>query len=463
MTLMSKTVLALAGAVLLANSVAAFTPWGPLESWQTSDLDYGARPIQGGAELGGPKNLGEEWRINTPIITYGFDFSFLDYFGTNGVKAIDDAMGILNRLPAVSRTRPDLSEYLQDGNQRIKQSAQALNLFDLKSESLHILVEHMGLFSADTHVFDLRARLTIPNSPPCFFNYYVIGRNFDPITWEPSHYVNGVLYTYTIQDECPVRQVGDAVEVPVDPTAITPTAVSALTGLQVGGFYLGLTRDDVGGLRYLYRHDNYNNEILPADATMVQIQSPFTPVNIFATNTTATNTLALRGGVEHIKFIKTRFGSDLGTTFQPMLFTYNQLIVTNFHLVNQTVRRRITRPDIIFAAADITAPPAVPSLDRSVNFSTNGNVSVVNIAGPGNIAPQMLVTFNKVGPMLFNANPVFLDEQSATSGFVWGSFDGTTNDPVVYPQGSSIRALEAQVLDPSLINTNFGGGFNPTF
>ena len=30
--------------------------------------------------------------------------------------------------------------------------------------------------------------------------------------------------------------------------------------------------------------------------------------------------------------------------------------------------------------------------------------------------------------------------------FVWASFDGTTNDPVVYPDGKSIQNLEKQIL-----------------
>ena len=41
----------------------------------------------------------------------------------------------------------------------------------------------------------------------------------------------------------------------------------------------------------------------------------------------------------------------------------------------------------------------------------------------------------------------FLTEETAfKKGFLWGSFDGSTNDPIVYPQGTSIRQLEAQVL-----------------
>jgi len=463
MNLMSKTILGLVGAVVIAQSAGAFSLTGPIESWQTADLDYGARPIQGGAELGGPKNLGDEYRLNTPIITYGFDFTFLDYFGSNGVKAVDAAFAVYNKLPAVSRTSADLSEYLTEGNQRINQTAQALNVLDLKSHTMWLIIEHMGLMS-ETHTFDLRQRIPPPSAPACFFNYVVINRNFDPITFEPSHYVNGLLYTYQIQDLCPVRSVGDAVEIPVDPTGIVPTSVaSGISGIQFGGFYLGLTRDDVGGLRYLYRHDNYNNEVLPPGATATSQVSPWTPIGFGFTNVLATNTLALRGGIEKVSFVKTRYDSLFGTGFRPITYTYTIPIVTNFHLVNQTVRRTIFQPDILFTAADISAPPVYSATTRSISFVTNGATSVITTAGPGIIAPQMIVTFNKIGQFLFNSNPFFLDEETATPEFVWGSFDGTTNAPVIYPQGTSIRDIESQVLNPALVDTNVPGTYNPVF
>ena len=33
-------------------------------------------------------NLGEEYRWNSPIVTYTYDESFLSYFGSNGVVAV---------------------------------------------------------------------------------------------------------------------------------------------------------------------------------------------------------------------------------------------------------------------------------------------------------------------------------------------------------------------------------------
>ena len=71
--------------------------------------------------------------------------------------------------------------------------------------------------------------------------------------------------------------------------------------------------------------------------------------------------------------------------------------------------------------------------------------------GPGVINGPIVLSFNKLGPYFYNAGPfpggqTFLDQLSSFPGFVWGSFDGTTNDPVVYPIGTSIQDLERRVL-----------------
>src|ERR1700678_1262157 len=89
-----------------AQHACAFTLWGPSEVWQTPDLDYSnpagstrfyyffVEPGLDGRENGGPKNFGEGSRLTTPILTYGFDDTFLDYFGAQGVAAVDAAMQV---------------------------------------------------------------------------------------------------------------------------------------------------------------------------------------------------------------------------------------------------------------------------------------------------------------------------------------------------------------------------------
>jgi hypothetical protein len=115
----------------------------------------------------------------------------------------------------------------------------------------------------------------------------------------------------------------------------------------------------------------------------------------------------------------------------------------------------ITAPDILFTTADLTAgpgqPTAISALARSFpNFNTSQVAT--NQAGPGTIEPGIVVTFNNVGPVFINSGPYFLvgginysPDANSSYVFQWGSFDGTTNAPIVYPDTLSLASLEAQI------------------
>jgi hypothetical protein len=60
---------------------------------------------------GGVKNLTEEYRWNQSVITYGFDPTFVNYFGSNGVNAIEGAIAVFNSLPDVSSLSQNLDEF----------------------------------------------------------------------------------------------------------------------------------------------------------------------------------------------------------------------------------------------------------------------------------------------------------------------------------------------------------------
>ena len=64
--------------------------WGnrTMQSVQSANLESGMQ--------GTPKDNTRFFRLNTPYLTYGFDQSFMQYFGSEGVEAIDDAMGVIN-------------------------------------------------------------------------------------------------------------------------------------------------------------------------------------------------------------------------------------------------------------------------------------------------------------------------------------------------------------------------------
>ena len=184
-------VLAFAGVV---NSASAFSLLGPFAVdyantvWEVPALGYNPR----GDDIGGVVNLGEEDRWNVKPITYGFDASFLNYFGAKGTAAVMQAMAILNNLPAMSKLSTNLTEYPLD-SRRVNYQAMALNLMDLKSITLGLVLQEMGLATPERYVYCLRNRQT--HSNPNWTNYVVIERNFDPVTLAPSSYVNGTLYS----------------------------------------------------------------------------------------------------------------------------------------------------------------------------------------------------------------------------------------------------------------------------
>src|SRR4051812_9593361 len=178
----------------------AFSLIGPFEAWQVAGIGYNPN----GQDIAAPKNLGEEYRWNVPVITYGFDAAFINYFGTNGMAAVDDAFAILNSLPDLSSLSPDLREFpLNDpatgapttfrDARRVNLRALADNLVDMKSTTLSLVLELSGLANSERWVWALRDRKTDP-SPAT--NYFTIMRNFDPVTLFPSKYVNGNRYTY---------------------------------------------------------------------------------------------------------------------------------------------------------------------------------------------------------------------------------------------------------------------------
>jgi hypothetical protein len=116
-------------------------------------------------------------------------------------------------------------------------------------------------------------------------------------------------------------------------------------------------------------------------------------------------------------------------------------------------QRVVTRPDFLFTAEERMEPDeAWHGLGFRTNPGRGSGYVVANIQfpdrvdGPGTREPLIEIQFNKVGPMLINQGPSFLSELVASRSFVWGSFDGSTNPPVVYPSGRSLRDLENQVL-----------------
>jgi hypothetical protein len=270
----------------------SFSLLGPFEPYQTTEIYY---RLPG--DLGGPLNLAEEYRRNTPTMYYAMDANFLEYFGANGSNAIWQAFDILNGVfdgrnngvTNVSGYSTSLSEWPMEAHE-YNYLAQALQLTDLKSYTLGLLVENLGLAEPDRYTWTLHDRIMGTPCPQAGA-YTVIKRNFDPVfggtdQLQPSSYVNGTLFTYYILELCTgTPWLADAVEVPVDPLANSFTAVAAFGMDLSGGYYTGLTRDDIGGLRYLLRSGNRNIE--PAGEDTVTFITNNAVQLLFTSNLTA--------------------------------------------------------------------------------------------------------------------------------------------------------------------------------
>lgn len=286
-----------------AKNALGFALMGPLpadpggETWQVGTIGYalaytdfggpGGRVYLG--DIGGPHNIGEEYRRNTPFLYYAYDANFLGYFGLAGTTNADAAAGIMNSLTNLSSYSPALNEFPPD-SQSLNPTAQALYLLDLKSVTLHLLVEQLGLIEPERFTWTLHDRSAGP-ACPVTTTYLVVQRNFDVVDTpfnqvQYSPYVNDVLYSYYVSEVCSGSPVlARTHPFSVDPLAKQYTAVAAndfdeFGGLQIGGFYTGLTKDDVGGLRYLMNSNNINFEAtLPSGALLLATNLPV-PVNV---------------------------------------------------------------------------------------------------------------------------------------------------------------------------------------
>jgi len=321
--------------VLLATGWQAargFSLLGPLppdaggEPWQIFAIGYAEGgvsyfgSIPGGPvwlqDIGGPHNLGEEYRRNTRVLYYTYDASFVeDYFGLEAITNIDGAFAILNSLNNVDSYSGNLSEFPLS-SQEYNFTAQALYLTDIKSMTLHLLVEQLGLADSARYTWTLHDRFDVPGLPcPIGEVYMVIQRNFDVVPSslqqvQYSPYVNGALLSYYISEVCSGSSLL-AATVPylTDPAGQLFGPVSANTflgdwnsdefntaetlhlptiyGLQIGGYYTGLTRDDVAGLRYLFSTNNINLEPIPAASLLFSVVTNF---NVQALLPSPTNT-----------------------------------------------------------------------------------------------------------------------------------------------------------------------------
>ncbi|HYE31427.1 MAG TPA: hypothetical protein VEH27_08370 [Methylomirabilota bacterium] len=497
--------IALCGA-LLAGAPAAlgFTLMGPGDPrYQDSQVGY---PPAYAGEFGGPMNLGEEYRLNKPVISYGYDKSFLDYFGQAGVDAVENAIAILNGVPAASAMSATLEEFPL-GSKRVNFQATALQAMDMKSYTLSALLVQMGVAAPTRYGWTLMNATAIPNTDPQIWTFITVLRNFDPVQLVPSPYINQSLWSYFITTIDPAPWF-DAVEFPVDPLVglnrlpVSDGSDFVSVGLLPGEYYTGLTRDDAGALRYIYHPNNLNAETLPPGVTNATggvsggigggggggfgspwgpptgsgggfnnpWSFPFANLTNFFTNATFTNIVGgaalpivnagVRAGIDKVTFVRADTGAGF---FAGVTNRWVDVYFTNFGtqlvMAQQAVELTTTRPDLLFGAdtiLDADGDPFLFSRTDTTGWNNNGpihNLTSPDAPGPGTIPGLIDIVFSSAGPYALNtaAEPIGgqLDATEAGAffpGVVWGSFDGSSRPPIIFPNGTSIREAEERAL-----------------
>jgi hypothetical protein len=189
-------------------------------------------------------------------------------------------------------------------------------------------------------------------------------------------------------------------------------------------------------------------------------------------------------GVEKVRFIRRDYDSLINQFWDPVTNDYTLLELTNSALMPRHMRRAVPKPDFLFTAADLAlntglsysntvagtteslqlsgalnGPLGMFDVVRTINY--NQSARPPNLAGPGTIeSPLVLPTlmiYNKIGPLYENNNlglstNFFIGEldQNPFLNLSWGSFDGTTNAPEVYPNGTTIEELEGLLTGPAI-------------
>ena len=453
----------------MLGRAAAFSLLGPYDTWQVTPLGYNLP-----GDIGGPKTPPEGYRWNTPTITYAFDPTFIQYFGLNGMLEVDKAMKIFNDLPAFSSITNDGSSLYINGepvptdvNGPPNFGAGIAGVLDLKSWAMGMVIEELGLAEPERWTWTLRGRATFPLTT----NYGVIMMNYDPITVQPSSKVNGLRYGFEIQDPIPNINYADAVETlleNVNPYSFSPVA-SGFIG--AGNYYIGLSHDDVGGLRYLYNGNRLVSEQLLGDVTggiagsgvgspwrgFLGITNTVLLTNIFVVpNASGTNLIrtGLRPGINKIKFKRANFDSLIGNFFLPVTNQYTDTVISNSRPVLQSLRRVVTFPDILFSCEDLGVVQGIPVLrNRSTTAGWQNNAALNTFGfgtggGPGVITPGVLIAFSNRLPYIFASDPGDVGDDETINSGVWGSFDENSEEPVLYPTylGLTLRVLQQNAL-----------------
>ena len=310
---MNKIKLLLVGTLLLVGveSSLGFVMIGPMGAAEVAaaGTDFNITD-----DLGGPKELKQFFRWNNPYLTYTFDSSFVRYFGLEGMDAVHDAFRVVNDffIPADgSYDGVSSMDFARDGflsnynTTWVNTTAQNAQIIDIKSLTLGMLVNHLGVGNPHRYAFTVRGMSTNNTGTQVSFNVRL--KNYDPLTWQPTDVINGVQYSYRLIHDSPPQAGGaltaptfvDMEEFTTDTSGNAWTSVAGIvdafygntaiywtdspTAFNFGVYYEGrnamggqyqprhaLTYDDVGALKYMYRTNNFVYEDLDLSINLVE-------------------------------------------------------------------------------------------------------------------------------------------------------------------------------------------------
>jgi len=267
-------------------------------------------------EFGAPKDINHQgfkrfFRWNNPYFVYSFDASFINYFGLEGMDAVNEAFTVVNDFfvnedyQGVSQL--DLNKHGFAGNYNttwINTTAQNAQIIDIKTLVLGMIVDQLGIGNPHRWAFSITGTHSNVTASQIIFETRL--RNYDPISYQPTDVINGVKYSYRLIHDAsnivvgtPTFTTADMEEFTTDTSGNAWTSLSAITDAFYGNtslwwtdtpslfnfgiYYDGmnamggqykprhaLTYDDAGGLKYLYSTNNFIFEQLQADVVLIE-------------------------------------------------------------------------------------------------------------------------------------------------------------------------------------------------
>ena len=197
--------------------------------------------------------------------------------------------------------------------------------------------------------------------------------------------------------------------------------------------------------------------------------------------------IAKHGGVDQLQFVARAYDPIGSQLWDPITNNYTliELDETNDVYVLRHFSRRVPRPDILFSTANFSGQTGTILYSNTVDgvtetfplthtiinspgiglefhtFSYNETTRPGNATGPGTIVdPNVLPTLyilNNQFPLFENLSAgngttnsfIFTTEAQQLPFTAWASFDGTTNAPILYPNGTSLGELESLIAGPA--------------